>query len=92
MSERRVSENQKHYLEEYEKFKHIEVLVGFYCLSNNPRFLCRVLSINGENAEVESTNSGLTRTRTLHWCRKNLTQISEEKFNIQLETLRKAKD
>ncbi len=60
------------YLEEYEKYKDIEITTGDYSNKDGIRF--SVLSINEEEqkAEVQTTKSGVIKTRTLHWCRKNL--------------------
>ena len=58
------------YLEEFEKYKHIEITPGEYVNKDGIGF--RVLSINEDVATVQTIRSGMTRTRTLHWCRKNL--------------------
>jgi len=60
------------YLIEFEKYKHIEVYPGNYINKNKIEF--RIISINEDKAEVQTIKSGMIKTRTLHWCRKNLTR------------------
>ena len=65
---------QQRYLEEYEKYKHIEIIPGEYHLKSNPTIKVIVLSVHKDIARalVKTMKSGNERERTLHWCRKNL--------------------
>ena len=72
-----VMNGQQKYLEEYEKYKHIEVVPGEYYLKSNPAISLVVVSICEDltRAVVKTVKSGNERERTLHWCRKNLVPI-----------------
>ena len=69
------SERQLEYLREYERLKHIEVIPGEYRNSSGISFEITDVDKASETATVKTVKSGLTRERTLHWCRKNLVRI-----------------
>ncbi len=73
-----IMNGQQRYLEEYEKYKHIQVNEGEYSLKSNPTIKVMIMSINeeAERALVRTLKSGNERERTLHWCRKNLVRSS----------------
>ncbi len=68
---------QQRYLEEYEKYKHIEITPGEYYLKSNPTIKLVVISVHEDinRVLVKTVKSGNERERTLHWCRKNLVPI-----------------
>ncbi len=74
-----VSQNQQKYLEEYEKFKHIEVCPGIYTRKSRAHIQIQVESVNAEDEKVtmKTLSSGHRFVKTLHWCRKNLVRIEE---------------
>lgn len=59
------------YLEEYEKFKHIEIAPGLYS-QNGIEF--EIVSVDNEKdcATIKTIKSGVIKVKTLHWCRKKL--------------------
>jgi hypothetical protein len=69
------SERQLEYLREYERLKHIEVAPGEY--KNSVGIIFEITDVNkeSETAMVKTTKSGMTKERTFHWCRKNLTRL-----------------
>jgi len=69
---------QQRYLEEYEKYKHIQLEEGEYAMKSNPTIKVMIMSINeeAERALVRTLKSKNERERTLHWCRKNLVRSS----------------
>ena len=68
---------QERYLQEYEKYKHIQLEKGEYMMKSNPTIKVMIMSINeeAERALVKTLKSGNERERTLHWCRKNLVRF-----------------
>jgi len=68
---------QERYLQEYEKYKHIQLEKGEYMMKSNPAIKVMIMSINeeAERALVKTLKSGNERERTLHWCRKNLVRF-----------------
>jgi hypothetical protein len=66
--------SQRKYLEEYEKYKHVQLEEGEYVMKSNPAIKVAIVSINEETerALIKTLKSGNERERTLHWCRKNL--------------------
>lgn len=70
-----VSQNQKKYFEEYEKYKHIPVVVGIYQLKKNERFIYEVVSVDESLQIAYVKKENITNVKTLHWCRKNLKTI-----------------
>tara|TARA_R110002020_G_scaffold124200_4_gene281151 strand:- start:1283 stop:1537 length:255 start_codon:yes stop_codon:yes gene_type:complete len=72
---KKISMNsQQRYLQEYEKYKHIQIDKGEYHMRSNPTIKVMIMSINeaAERVLVKTLKSGNERERTLHWCRKNL--------------------
>jgi len=72
-----MTESQKKYLEEYEKWKHIVITPGTYkqrISNNNYLILYEVVSIDDTTEEVTIKNpgNGFLKKKTLHWARKNL--------------------
>ena len=67
------------YLEEYEKYKHVKVVPQVYKLKSNENILYEVLEVDeiGEQVYLKTVRSKNERTRTLHWCRKNLIPLKE---------------
>ena len=63
------------YLAEYEKFKHIIIERGDYTSKEGIEY--KILSVDDkkETAMIETKKSGFVRSRTLHWCRKNLSLV-----------------
>jgi hypothetical protein len=55
---------------------HIKITPGTYHLKDNPGLIFSVVEVNEESKEalIQTVHSGFTRTRTFHWCRKNLVQ------------------
>ena len=74
-----ISENQKKYLEEYERLKHIIILPGIYSKKNADNFKYEILSIDpvSDTAILNRVGGNLPQTKTLHWCRKNLVRVEE---------------
>jgi hypothetical protein len=72
-----LSKNQEMYFQEYEKYKHIEILTGDYKLKTTADVVITVMSINLEKEEVAfiTKHSGVRNIKTLHWARKNLIKI-----------------
>ena len=66
-----MSRNRERYLEEYEKYKHITIEPGMYILKHTGQRIY-ISEIEDNKAIVTNTITNFTRSRTLHWCRKNL--------------------
>lgn len=64
-----MSQKEK-YLEEFEKYKHIQISLGNYKNKDGIEF--EIVGISNETADVKTKKSGVIKTRTLHWCRKYL--------------------
>lgn len=64
-----MSQKEK-YLEEFEKYKHIQISLGNYKNKDGIEF--EIVRVSNEMAEVKTKKSGVIKTRTLHWCRKYL--------------------
>ena len=62
------------YQEEFEKYKHIKILPGFYILKNTEHIKYEVLEVFEEENKVslKTIKTENIQTKTLHWCRKNL--------------------
>jgi hypothetical protein len=70
---KKISPAQQKYLEEYEKYSHMIIEPGEYCLKKEPRFHYRVISVEGEKVRITRIGrESLEQVKTLHWCRKNL--------------------
>ena len=70
-----LTKAQKKYSEEYEKYKDAVIQPGFYLNKNRPIIEYEILSLGLEEAVIKTVGSGHVTTKTLHWCRKNLTRI-----------------
>ena len=73
-----MSKAQEKYLEEYEKYKNINITEDTYILRDTS-IKYNILKIDKDNqtALVETVHSGIQRNKTLHWCRKNLISLEE---------------
>lgn len=76
-----MTESQKKYQEEYDKWKHVVVTPGFYRQKgSNDNFIIiyEVVSIDfsTEMVTLKNPKNGYTKTKTLHWARKNLEPYS----------------
>ena len=63
------------YLEEYEKYKHVELEANVvYCKKSRQTERVMILEINdSENVvQVKNLRTENIQYKTLHWCRKNL--------------------
>ena len=69
-----MSKMKEKYLEEYKKYESVCIEPGVYKLKTNNSILFEVYDIDTPNeiAQIRTLQSGVTRYRTLHWCRKNL--------------------
>jgi hypothetical protein len=71
-----LTKGQKKYMEEHEKYKDVVIRPGSYLNKNRPMIQYEVLSVGLEEAVLKTVKSGHITTKTLHWCRKNLTEIN----------------
>mgnify|MGYP003153504604 CR=1 FL=1 len=71
-----LSKGQQRYLEEYEKYKEVIVEPGLYFNKNRPIVEYEVLSVGVDEVTIKTVKSEHVTTKTLHWCRKNLTRIN----------------
>ncbi len=71
-----ITKGQKKYIEEYEKYKDVVIKPGFYI--NKKRIIIEYegLSVGVEEVVLKTVKSGYVTTKTLHWCRKNLMEVS----------------
>ena len=71
-----MSKMKNKYLEEYEKYKDIELSLGKYELRTNSYIKYEILQINEAQDRVTLRNirSLNEMGKTLHWCRKNLVE------------------
>lgn len=72
-----MTESQKKYQEEYDKWKHVIISPGKYRQKNssgNFVIIYEVVSVNIDTQTVtlKNPNNGHTKSKTLHWARKNL--------------------
>lgn len=72
-----MTPSQQKYLEEYEKYKNVPIDVGCrYVVTSRPTTIYEVVSIDQTDERVSLENkTGLIISKTLHWCRKNLTLL-----------------
>jgi hypothetical protein len=68
------------YLEEYERYKDIQIIEGReYLVLNRPSTTYQVVQVDYTDEKVSLRNkSGLFLTKTLHWCRKNLSMLGDK--------------
>tara|TARA_R110000824_G_scaffold36844_8_gene113953 strand:- start:975 stop:1211 length:237 start_codon:yes stop_codon:yes gene_type:complete len=75
MSKFSLRESKKRYLEEYEKYKDIELALNeTYSKKTKESEKVQLTEIDetAQVAIVENLRTGNTQVKTLHWCRKNL--------------------
>jgi hypothetical protein len=71
-----ITKGQKKYIEEYEKYKDVVIKPGFYINKKRIIIEYEVLSVGVEEVVLKTVKSGYVTTKTLHWCRKNLMEVS----------------
>lgn len=78
----RMSDRQREYIAEYEKYKHIVIECRNYIHKNtrNKPLVYEVRSIDLEKDKVElySYGNDITKYKSVHWCRKNLEVYDKE--------------
>ena len=70
-----MRESKKKYLEEYEKFKDVELTLNeIYSKKSKTSELVEIVDIDNESemGRIKNVRTGNVQTKTLHWCRKNL--------------------
>ena len=70
-----MRESKKRYLEEYEKYKDVELnLNEVYAKKSRTTEKVEIIEIDEESqmARIKNLRSEVLSTKTLHWCRKNL--------------------
>ena len=63
-------------MEEYERYKDVKIQPGFYINKNRTIVEYEVISVGVEEAVLKTVKSGYVTTKTLHWCRKNLMEVT----------------
>ena len=70
-----MRDNKKKYLEEYEKYKNVEIQLNeVYSKKSKTSEKVEVVDIDEDSqmARVKNLRTETLQTKTLHWCRKNL--------------------
>ena len=70
-----MRDSKKKYLEEYEKYKNVELQLNeVYAKKSRTTEKVQLIEIDeeAEMARVKNVRSVVLQTKTLHWCRKNL--------------------
>jgi len=70
-----MKESKKRYLEEYEKYKDVELeLNEVYSKASRTSEKIKLIEIDehAEVARIKNLRTEVLQTKTLHWCRKNL--------------------
>jgi|TARA_R110000782_G_C14538422_1_gene383436 hypothetical protein len=70
-----MKESKKRYLEEYEKYKDVELILNeVYSKASRTSEKVELIEIDetAEVARVKNVRTEVLQTKTLHWCRKNL--------------------
>ena len=70
-----MKESKKRYLEEYEKYKDVELVLNeVYLKASRTSEKVELVEIDetAEVARVKNLRTEVLQTKTLHWCRKNL--------------------
>lgn len=77
------------YQEEYEKYKHIEIVCGKYMLASNNMidYLITDIDSQKEMATLLTLSSKNVKQKTLHWCKKNLVKIPDDSQNFFIKRL-----
>ncbi len=71
-----LTKGQKKYMEEYEKYKDVVITPGYYLNKNRPIVQYEIIGVGLDEATLRTVKTGYVTTRTLHWCRKNLVEVS----------------
>ena len=72
-----LTKGQQKYIEEYEKYKDVIIEPGHYRHKGASFVEYEIIEISFDEAVIKTLKSGHITTKTLHWCRKNLTEIKE---------------
>ena len=70
-----MRDSKKKYLEEYEKYKDVELVLNeVYSKASRTSEKVELVEIDetAEVARIKNLRSEVLTTKTLHWCRKNL--------------------
>jgi len=70
-----MRESKKRYLEEYEKYKDVDIQLNeVYSKKSRTTEKVEIIEIDDDAqvARVKNLRTEVLQTRTLHWCRKNL--------------------
>jgi len=70
-----VSENQRKYLEEFEKYKHVQLsTTDIYAKKSmiTEKVIIKNIDNKQNVAIIKNIRTGTEQQKTLHWCRKNL--------------------
>ena len=70
-----MRDSKKKYLEEYEKYKDVELVLNeVYLKASRTSEKVELVEIDetAEVARVKNLRTEVLQTKTLHWCRKNL--------------------
>ena len=70
-----MRDSKKKYLEEYEKYKNIELFLNeVYAKKSRTTEKVELIEVDehAQVARVKNLRTGVLQTKTLHWCRKNL--------------------
>ena len=70
-----MRDSKKRYLEEYEKYKDVELVLNeVYLKASRTSEKVELVEIDetAEVARVKNLRTEVLQTKTLHWCRKNL--------------------
>ena len=70
-----MKESKKRYLEEYEKYKDVELVLNeVYSKASRTSEKVELIEIDetAAVARVKNVRTEVLQTKTLHWCRKNL--------------------
>ena len=65
----------KRYLEEYEKYKHVELEADVVYLKKSKtseRVMLLEINLEKNTAQIKNIRTENIQHKTLHWCRKNL--------------------
>jgi hypothetical protein len=75
-----MRDSKKKYLEEYEKYKDVKLLLNeIYAKKSRTSEKVELIEIDEEArvARVKNLRTETLQTKTLHWCRKNLVILDE---------------
>lgn len=80
-----MRDSKKKYLEEYEKYKDVKLLLNeIYAKKSRTSEKVELIEIDEEArvARVKNLRTETLQTKTLHWCRKNLVILDEYLNNL----------